>query len=312
MIPSLWKKLLIAAAVLLVISVSLGGSLWHQLNTTRTRLNDTNTQLNETRIQLNETTTQLNALKLEMESLTDEKQILSSYANLREQINLRLGIGQNGQLFITPDDPEVSAIVQEITSKYSEGELWKAYAAMFQWIMGNIKYSADSPIPLLPESINGTLEWRGDFWRLPAETIRDGAGDCEDAAVLLTSMLLNFNQRRYPVWVVGVRTFGSNPRAHIAVAIPIADNQLAIFDTTGRYHTPFPSVSGFGCQYVPLAIDHWLNHLETNFEKEMPNARVYMAFSENFYQEFSSTKEFTDWTSQFLTQGIIPAKDSRT
>jgi len=311
MTQGLWKKLLIAAAVLLVISVSLCGSLWHQLNTTRTRLNDTNNQLNETVTRLNETITQLNAIKLEMESLADEKQILSSYVNLREQINLRLGIGQNGQLFITPDDPEVSTIVQEITSKYSEVELWKAYAAMFQWIIGNIKYSVDSPMPLLPESINGTLEWRGDFWRLPAETIRDGAGDCEDTAVLLTSMLLNFNQRKYPAWVVGVRTFASKPRAHIAVAIPIADNRLTIFDTAGRYYTPFPDLGGFGCQDVPLAIDHWLNHLETNFEKEMPNAQVYMAFSENFYQEFSSTQEFANWTSQFLTQGIIPSKDSR-
>ena len=307
MIQGLWKKLLIAVAVLLVISVSLSGSLWHQLNTTRTWLNDTNNQLSETRTQLNETITQLNALEQEIESFYgDSRQILSDYHKLREQINLRLGIRQNGQLFITPDDPAVSAIVREITVDHPEEELWKGYGHMFRWIIRDIKYSVDSPIPLLPESTNEPLEWKSDFWRLPAETIRGKAGDCEDMAVLLVSMLLNYNQRKYPAWVFGVRTFSSEPRAHVAVAIPIVDNRLAIFDTAGRYYTPFPDLGGFGCQDIPLAIDHWLSHLETNFEQKMSGAQVYMAFSENFYREFSSTQEFVDWTSQFLIQSTAP------
>lgn len=278
---SLWKKLFIAVTVLLVISFALDASLWHQLNATKSQLNDT--------------IVQLHAIKPDMDSLKAERdRILSSYANLREQINLRLGTGQERQSFITPDDPEISAKVQEITGGYSEEEIWKDYARLFRWTMGNIKYSLDSPIPLLPESVEGTLEWGEDFWRTPVETIRDGTGDCEDIALLLTSMLLNYNQRKYPVWIVGIKTTGSQPRAHIAVAIPSENNQLTIFDIPGCYYTPFHDVGGFGSQDVPLAVDHWLNHLE----EEMLGAQIYVAFSENFYKEFSGNEEFIDWVSK--------------
>jgi len=277
----LWKKLFIAVTVLLVISLILGGSLWYQLNTTK--------------IQLSDITAQLNAVQPGMDSLKAERdRVVEGYANLREQINLRLGIGQDSRSFITPDDPKISAMVQEITGGYSEEELWKDYARLFRWIMGNIKYSLDSPTPLLPESVEGTLEWGKDFWRTPVETIRDGTGDCEDISVLLASMLLNYNERRFPVCVVGIKTTGSKPRAHVAVAILSENNQLSIFDVVGRYYTPFSAVGGFGSQDVPLALDHWLNHIK----KEMPGAQIYVLFSENFYQEFSGNQEFIDWASK--------------
>jgi len=288
---SLWKKLFIAVTVLLVISFALDASLWQQLNATRI-------QLNETISQLNDTTAQLNAVSPGMDSLIAERdRVLNSYADLRRQINLRLGVGQDCQSFITPDDPEISAWVQEITGGYSEEELWKDYARLFQWIMRNVKYSLDSPVPILPESPDGTLEWKKDFWRTPVQTISDGTGDCEDISLLLTSLMLNYNQRRYPVWIVGVKTTGSNPRAHVAVAIPSANNQLSFFDVPGRYYTPFANVGGFGSQDVPQALTHWLNHLE----EEMVGAQVYVAFSENFYQEFSGNEEFIDWTSKLLS-----------
>ena len=286
-----WRKLFIAATVLMVISIILCGNFWQQLNNTRA-------QLDETRIQLDDTIARLNAIELKMESLEDEQDLMNSYTNLREQINLRLGIGQDSQRFITPDEPEISAKVQEIAGDYSEETLWKGYASLFRWMIRDIKYSADSPIPLLPESINGTLDWGRDFWRLPTETIRDGAGDCEDMALLLTSMLLNYNQRNFPAWIIGVRSFDSIPKAHIAIIIPIADKQLAILDVAGRYHTPFTDLGGFGCQDIPLAIAHWLNHLELYFEKGLANAQIYMVFSEDFYQEFSNTQEFVDWIYQ--------------
>lgn len=284
MTQDLWKKLSIITTVLLVISLILCGNLWYQLNATKIQLNDTNAQLN--------------AVKPGMDSLKAERdQIVSGYANLRKQINLRLAIGRDSQCFITPDAPEISAKVQEITGGYNPDELWKDYGRLFQWTMRNIEYSLDSSIPLLPESTNGALEWGKDFWRMPAETIRDGAGDCEDIALLLASLLLNYNQGRFPVWIVGVKTSGSKARAHIAVAIPSENNQLTIFDIAAHYYTPFSTIGGFGSQDVPLAIDHWLTHLE----KEMPGAQIYIIFSENLYQEFPSNQEFIDWASKFFT-----------
>ncbi len=266
MTQDLRKKLFIVVTVLLVISIIFGGSLWYHLNT----------KLNNIAVQL-----------------TEHEQMLSGYANLKKQIDLRLGIEQDGQHFITPDDPEISAKVQEITGGYSEDakEFWKDYGHLFWWVVGNIAYGADGLTPQLPESINGTLGWRDDFWKLPAETMRDGAGDCEDMSVLLTSMLLNYTQRRFTVWVVGIRTFDPTPKAHIAVAIPLENYQLAIFDPTSRYYTPFPSIGGIGSQLVSRAIDDWL----TRLGKEMAGAQIYVVFSENFYQEFSTTEEFIDW-----------------
>ncbi|GAI09311.1 unnamed protein product, partial [marine sediment metagenome] len=189
-----WKKLFIAVAVLLVVSLILDGILWNRLN---------------------DLTAQLNAIKPGMDSLKVEReQMLSDYASLRDEINLRVGFKQDGPRLIMPDDPEIVAKVQEITEGYSEEELWKDYARLYQWAMKNIKYSLDSPTPILPESVNGTLEWGRDFWRTPAETIEHGTGDCEDISVMLASMLLNYNQRRFPV-CSPLTTQGSAPFQHL-------------------------------------------------------------------------------------------------
>lgn len=264
----------IAAAVLLVVSLILDGVLWNRLN---------------------DLTAQFNAIKPGMDSLKVEReQMLSDYASLRDEINLRVGFKQNAPLLIMPDDPEVVAKVQEIAGVYSEEELWHDYASLYQWTMRNIKYSLDSPTPILPESVSGTLEWGKDFWRTPAETMAHGTGDCEDISVMLTSMMLNYNQRRFPVCVIGIQTIGSNPKAHMAIAILNEGDQLSIFDITSRYWTPFSTMGGFGTQDIPVALDHWYNHLED----ELPDPQVYVVFSENFYLEFSGNEEFIDWASR--------------
>lgn len=292
MTRSLWGKLFIVVTVLLVASIILGGSFWYQLNTTQGQLNDTEAQLDATNRQLNDTQPEMDSLKAE------QSRMLSDYTNLRKQINLRLGIRQDGQGFITPDDPIISTKVQEITEGYSEetDEFWRDYRRLFQWVVKTIEYSFDSPSPLLPESIGGTLEWVNDFWRLPVETIRDETGDCEDMAVLLTSMLLNYNQRKFDVWLIGIRTFGSTPIAHMAVAIPIENRRLTILDPTSRYHTPFYAMGGvIGSREVTPAIDDWLARLDEGLR----DAQIYVVFSEDFYQEFSTNEEFIDWMYRF-------------
>ena len=279
MTQSLLKKLFIAVSVLLVISLTL--SIWSVY------------KLNAVRIQENN----LQAGVSEADTLASiEARILSNYADIRRQLDLRLGIGQDSQYFITPDDPEVSAAVQVIAGDYSEEFFWKDYKKLYRWVMRYIEYSQDSPLPILPESVNGTLDWGRDFWRLPVETLRDRAGDCEDHAGLLTSMLLNYNQRRQPIWILGVRNFQPDPKAHVAVAIPILNNRLAIWDTSARYYTRFPQVADFGSRPLPVAVDLWLTHLKV----KVPDAQVYVAFSEDFYQEFSSTEEFIDWAANYI------------
>ncbi len=96
---------------------------------------------------------------------------------------------------------------------------------------------------------------------------------------------------------MGVKNSGSEPKAHIAVAIPSENNQLTIFDLTAHYYSPFVDLGGFGSQDAPLALDLWLNHLA----KEIPSAQIYVVFSENFYKEFSGNQEFIDWLSHLYS-----------
>ena len=54
----------------------------------------------------------------------EQSRLLDSYNELRGQVNVRLGRGQDARYFITPDDPAVTAMVQEITGGYAKDERW--------------------------------------------------------------------------------------------------------------------------------------------------------------------------------------------
>ena len=74
--------------------------------------------------------------------------------------------------FIQPFNPGVVAIAQEIGPDVNE---------QLDWVCRNIEYLGEAM----------------EYWRFPAETLA-GQGDCEDTAILLTSMLRNF----YPADIV--------------------------------------------------------------------------------------------------------------
>ena len=309
--PSLWKKLFIIVTVLLVISLTLIGILWGQLvgikiqlNTTETQLeatkaelDTTETQLEATKAELDTTETQLEATKTRLEAAENERiQMLNHYSNLREQINMRLGHGQDAQSFITPNDPVISARVSEITGGYSQdvNEFWRDYERLYRWVTRNIEYSYDSSTPILPKIMSGTLTWSSGFWRMPTETLKDETGDCEDMAVLLASMLLNYNEERFAVWAVGIETSSPEPARHIALAFPVKGNQLTILDPAGNYYSRDYLGGSLRSYDVAVAVNRWLSH----WAKDMPGAQIYVAFSNEFRREFSSTEEFINWVHE--------------
>ena len=65
--------------------------------------------------------------------------------------------------FIQPDNPEVIAVYSQIGP-----DPW----SLFNWVCENISYRRDV----------------GELWQFPPETLR-GYGDCEDSAILLTSLI---------------------------------------------------------------------------------------------------------------------------
>ena len=321
----MWKRLFIVATILFVTCAAFGGYFWYQLNdtkkqlantevqlantvveldTTKEQLTDTKTLLDATKTQLVDTEAQLDTTKNELTltkrrletAKSENSQMLSQYAGLRKQINVRLAdTPQDMQSFITPGNSSVSAKVQEITGGYSEdvSEYWRDWERLYRWVVNNISYSYDSYVPVLPGTPSGELTWRGGYWRMPEETLEAETGDCEDMAVLLASMLRSYNEPNYDVWVLLIRSSVPEVPGHAAVAFPVAGGKLTIVDPAGNYYT--------GCQYGTLqsenasvAVSKWLSH----WTREMPGAEIVEAFSDDFYQQFSSTDEFLTWVKE--------------
>jgi len=80
--------------------------------------------------------------------------------------------------FIQPFNPTVVAVAQQIGPDVN---------GMLDWVCRNIDY--------LREAV--------EFWSYPGETLARGAGDCEDTAILLTSMLRNFYSADMVSCVIG-------------------------------------------------------------------------------------------------------------
>ena len=267
------SKILIA---LFVLSVIFNGFLWYQLESSRTQLDTTNNQL---------------------ETVSKEQtETINRYSDLRDQINVRLGQGQNTRGFITPDDPLIETKTHEITEGHAQdtSEYWLDCFRIYCWINSHIGYTTDTYTPALPGAIDDPLEWRPDFWRMPAETLNDGVGDCEDTAVLLASMLQNYTEGESDIWVLGIKTNDANPTGHVAVVIPVEGNKLAILDPYGGYCTWDYQEDGFIFDNVTEAINKWLSH----WKEGLPDAEVFEVFSDQFHHYFSSTNGFINWATK--------------
>ena len=181
----------------------------------------------------------------------EQSRLLDSYNELRGQVNVRLGRGQDARYFITPDDPAVAAMVQEITGGYAKDERWpwRGYGDIYLWVITNIEYTSDAYTPILPELGDGTVQWEKGFWKTPAETLNDGTGDCEDISALLVSMMLHYSHRQFPIWILGIRTDGSDAKSHVAVAVLVENSKMAIIDPSGHYYSVFPIGWGITADY---------------------------------------------------------------
>ncbi len=80
--------------------------------------------------------------------------------------------------FITPDDPFVKQIADEILKVSGEDDYSKALAGL-RFVQCAILYNSDT-----------ALYGQEEFWAYPVETLYLHSGDCEDASLLLTSIYL--------------------------------------------------------------------------------------------------------------------------
>lgn len=97
--------------------------------------------------------------------------------------------------FVRPDTFMIETICQEIPFGNAPFHEWA-------WVVSNIAYPRAGR---WGPDLHRRLSYGGpfaaqiqyvstDYWNLPSETLRDGRGDCEDTAILLTSLLMC----RYP------------------------------------------------------------------------------------------------------------------
>jgi len=209
---------------------------------------------------------------------------------IRGEINIRFGWGTDCQMFVTPDDPLVRNTVYSITGRWGAevgvNERWEDYKKLYDWVRNNIESNYDSPLPIIP-NIGGALSWVSEFWRFPNETINDGCGDCEDMALLLASMILCYTDESYACWVIE----WTASSAHMAVALPVSGEKLAILDPAGNFYTR-TFLGSLTSKDTSTAIEEWFQHWS-----EYPDIYVSMIFSNTIYKTFSDTEEFLLWSN---------------
>jgi hypothetical protein len=224
------------------------------------------------------------------------------YSSMRRQVNFRQGIGEDQKGFITPDDPRVRSLTTQITGGWENpadaNEYWSDLGGMYNWVLKSISFSYDSPTAVLPE-IGGSLSWREDFYRFPNETIGDKTGDCEDQALLLASMILNYGNKGFSVWAIGLSVGASG---HIAVAFPVVGGGLTILDPAGRFHTQNWE-GNLGSKDVHSAVTEWIQYWSSMGGQQ---ASVVEIFSETEYRAFSNTDDFVNWVLSSAHQDTAP------
>ncbi len=238
--------------------------------------------------ELDTTQTQLTQSNTERDNaLQDNAAMTTEYTTLAKEINQKLGYNEDCELFITPDNVNVNIKAAQIAGMYSKADHWDDYMRLYKWVVNNIEYNYDTKSPYLPEKLDGEVQWAAEYWKTPEETLTDKMGDCEDMANLLSSLFLSYNKGDFAVWSIVIQNGNSG---HVAVALPVVDDQLAIFDPAGNYYTGLYLGT---IQSLPInqTLSQWLNH----WAQDMPGARVTEVFSEDFYQKFDTTQAFINW-----------------
>ncbi len=215
----------------------------------------------------------------------------AAYANLRDLINeraLQLGVMD----FVTPNDPAVNSIVLSVTGGWSDpsdwNEYWSDVKEMYDWVVNNVEYRYDGLAPILPVSPSGSVEYAPEMWQFPGETLDLRQGDCEDMAILLTSMILSYNGGDYWVEVIAIT---SSTSGHAAVQFPVSGDQLTILDPAGNYYT-HDGGGSLSSRDISTEINNWLNYWKPAMGSDV---RVDRVFSNTVDRSFTSTSEYTTW-----------------
>lgn len=172
---------------------------------------------------------------------------VSKYAR---EVAARLGLDSGATKLVQPNDPQVVHLVGQIIG--GEGDLHQSLFELYAWTASNVRYETDPHTTLIyPRAYAVLLGHRvlvdvglvpgGGYWRSASEVLQRGAGDCEDQAILLASMVkayfLHYLKQNLTAYVLTVVL----PHVvHALVIVPLAGGDIIILDPTGRYYTGWP------------------------------------------------------------------------
>ncbi len=220
---------------------------------------------------------------------------VDGYNDLRNRINLRTiqYSYTNVESFITPTDATVEDRVIQITGGWSNpsdwNEYWSDVKTMYDWVVNNIEYRSDGLYPSLPTTPLGYLEYRQEMWQFPSETLDLLQGDCEDMAILLTSLILSYSGSEYG----GTECIllQSSDSGHVGVQMYVDGDLLTILDPAGNYYTQ-DLYGNISHKDISTEINNWLNYWKPEMGYDLYVDRV---FSDTVDRSFSSTSEYTSW-----------------
>ena len=212
----------------------------------------------------------------------------ANYNQILHQVNQR-SLQCNASVFIQPECSDVMQLTDEITYGWNNqsdwNEFWKDIFKLYSWVDQNISYNHDTYSPILPNSLMGQVRWAEDVWQYPDETLALKRGDCEDMAILLCSMILNYIQERLPCEAVLI---AGSEKSHVGLQL-VFDQNITILDTALNYYTGLSS-GNITKKYTDSEIARWISRFSLDSDTE-----VTRVFSSSFDKKFSTTNEYLSW-----------------
>ncbi len=206
--------------------------------------------------------------------LQDSYELMAEqYSSIIESVLSRHGGQQYARQFVTPNDPTVVSNAQRILDGGYNGELtWDDMDKINKWIHVNVVYNSDT------DPTKDKDEVWAECWLYPSETLENLRGDCEDQALLFTSMCLAEQSVGYVYCAVMVL----DGVGHMAIFINVEGDTMVVYDPVSGYRSPY-SMSESTCM-ATYAAAHGIG-----------NIQVISVFNQQVYQSFGSNQEFYSW-----------------
>lgn len=192
------------------------------------------------------------------------------------------------RVFVTPDDPSVQATARAVVygniNPVRDEDLRFYLRLLFDWVSVNIRVRPDSLYPILPPAPGGPISFVSEVWQFPNETLALRSGDCEDAAVLLLSMVRFYAPRLKAACIIVEGDRGG----HMAVVVSKGSGMIAVLDP-GLYYCTKDEAGKVAFKPLAYEVTNWLRLVEQRIGL---GAKVTMLFNDGVAETFRSTNEF--------------------